>query len=208
MKEQRIDKIAIEDDDASMIPLAFTCLEALGDTALSHRWRATHSWSSWFDSLAGRVERAYTRYVLNRVADYTAFAGIASRFGGSFTGIEGLLHVQFLMIGSQYQGLGVGKALLNVALEMGRREGLCVGLESSYAGKKLYEKSGFKVVHEHVLEEWEAGKSRPTTRTPVMVWEPEGREGTWLEEDGEVGWRIRQVMTGVVVEPLKVVDEA
>jgi len=176
-----------------MVPLAFSCLEAMGDSALSRRWKADYSWDSWFDRIASQVERGYVRYFLNRVADYAAFDMLRSQFRASFTGIPGevLLHIQFLITGPEYQGLGVGKALLREALDMGRREGLCVGLESSNAGKEFYKRNGFKITHEHVIEEWDAGKNRPTTRTPVMVWEPEDRRGQWLEEDGMSGWRIK-----------------
>lgn len=179
------------DKGQEMVPLAFMCLEAKGESALARRWKAEDSWDAWFDGLAARLERNYVRYVTNRVADYAAFAGLVARFGVSFPGIPGLVHVQFLITGPEYQGLGVGRALLAEALELGRREGLCVGLESSYAGRRMYERTGFKVTMEHVIEEWDGNKNRTTTRTPVMIWEPEDRKGEWLEEDGKGGWRVK-----------------
>jgi len=166
-----------------MVTLAFACYEALGSTPLSTRWRSDPSFpftSASIDRFLLPLERAYVRYFLNHVADYSAFTTLRARFAASFADVPGerLLHLQFLITGPQYEGLGAGGKLLEWGQELARREGLCMGLESSYAARVFYERRGFRKVKELVIEEWKEGRGREATITPIMLWEPQGMEGT------------------------------
>jgi len=165
-----------------MVPLAFACYEALGSTPLSARWRADPSFPStiaYIDRLLLPLQRSYVRYFLNHVADYSAFTALRARFAASFADVpgEGLLHLQFLITGPEYEGLGAGGKLLEWGQDLATRERLCLGLESSYRARLFYERRGFRMVKELVIEEWKEGWKRETTRTPIMLWEPEGMEG-------------------------------
>ena len=42
----------------------------------------------------------------------------------------------------------------------------------------FYERRGFRKVKELVIEEWKEGRGREATITPIMLWEPQGMEGT------------------------------
>jgi len=165
-----------------MVPLAFACYEALGETPLSIRWRSDPSFPSttaYLDRFLLPLERSYVRYFLNHVADYSAFTTLRARFAASFADVPGekLLHLQFLITGPEYEGLGAGGRLLGWGQELATKEGLCLGLESSYAANKFYERRGFRKVKQLVIEEWKEGYNRDTTTTPIMLWEPEGMEG-------------------------------
>ena len=58
---------------------------------------------------------------------------------------------------------------------MAADEKIPVTLEASIVGKKLYLKNGFKNVNEVEL--------CAECSDALMVWEPKGMEGTWLEEN-------------------------
>jgi GNAT superfamily N-acetyltransferase len=77
----------------------------------------------------------------------------------------------------EYHRRGVGKALMEVGLEMARKENAPITLTSSVLGKFLYESCGFKTLgyNEGGIE----GKGK--TGVTAMVWAPEGWEPAKVE---------------------------
>ncbi|KAI9004641.1 acyl-CoA N-acyltransferase [Gaertneriomyces semiglobifer] len=70
-----------------------------------------------------------------------------------------------------YQGLGVGRLLLDFGLDKARKEGLPCYLEASPAGKPIYEHLGYEVVDQFEMD---------GIVLPCMLWWPEGKkEAKW-----------------------------
>ena len=68
-----------------------------------------------------------------------------------------------------------------------------MGLESTLAGKNLYDAENFKVFKYNTL-----GEGTPSRLTiPVMLWEPENRK--WLVEDGSGHWEVKTTAYGQAV---------
>jgi ribosomal protein S18 acetylase RimI-like enzyme len=85
-------------------------------------------------------------------------------------------HLASLVVDTRYQRRGIGAMLLEWGIEQAQAEMVPCGLESSFAGKKLYEKMGFRTFDE---VRFGAGERDVFA---VMVWEPSGVEGRWLEK--------------------------
>ncbi|KAK7192007.1 GNAT family protein [Paraphaeosphaeria sporulosa] len=144
-----------------------------GDEA-SKKWRA--------DTLFKKVERKlldweiwYDTKFLNRAEDPKRLAEyIKLEPWNSFTAINPRWHVGLICVSPKFQRRGVGSMLIQQAQKLATDEGLPVTLEASIVGRFLYLKSGFKVVGEVKLcEEY---------TDALMLWEPRGLEGTWLEQ--------------------------
>ena len=73
--------------------------------------------------------------------------------------------------------MGIGGKLIQWGKERARDEGVFVGLMTSPMGEGLYRKEGFVEIER--LDGGEVGEC------PVLVWEPEGREGAWVERAKE-----------------------
>lgn len=67
----------------------------------------------------------------------------------------------------EHQGKGVGSALLRRGCARAKDDGRPIYLKSSAAGRRAYEKAGFKV-----LEEWELRGDRLYGKEAVMRFEP------------------------------------
>lgn len=53
-------------------------------------------------------------------------------------------HCQSVTVDPDWQGKGLGSMLMREVMELGRKDGVPVGLEASVAGEKLYRKLGFE----------------------------------------------------------------
>lgn len=159
------------------------------------------------------LEYMYVKMFLNKVCDHVTLRHMISLLHHNFDALSAALHLQFLCIHPGYQGGGVGGILLDWGLRLARQWTLPTVLESSLAGYRFYERNGFKAVLMVRIgggdvdgEELEAangtekqnGQASHATRhgaksydMPVMVWEPEGHEGQWVESDGKGGWKLR-----------------
>lgn len=91
-----------------------------------------------------------------------------------FAPINPRWHLGLLCVSPKHQRRGIGGLLLKHGQAMATDEKLPLTLEASIAGRKLYLRSGFKCVDEVKLCEEFADA--------LMVWEPVGMEGTWLED--------------------------
>lgn len=74
-------------------------------------------------------------------------------------------HLKYLGVDPAFQRRGVGAILVSAGVDRAREEGVPAMLEASPNGKNLYEKLGFRVVGEMVLENTGVGG-------PVMRWDP------------------------------------
>lgn len=74
-----------------------------------------------------------------------------------------------------YQRRGIGARLVKWGLDQTEAERVPCGVESSFAGLRLYEKMGFRQFDELRYGD----KERETF--PVMVWEPSGMIGRWFD---------------------------
>jgi ribosomal protein S18 acetylase RimI-like enzyme len=84
-------------------------------------------------------------------------------------------HLANVVTHSDYQRRGVGARLVRWGLEQAEAERVPVGVESSVAGLRLYEKMGFRK-----FDELRYGE-REEEAMPLMVWEPSGLQGHWFD---------------------------
>lgn len=176
--------------------IGFAAWEADGATnPLAVEWRAERdTWSNAIERYLLPLEQKYTRYFLNRVADHVTLLHLRSLFSGNFKTVPFTLHLAFLVTHPSHRGIGAGGMLLEHGLrEFARPHGLPVVLESSLAGWKFYEYKAFKVCKWVRISKAKGGWTKGEEYDmPVMIWEPDGMEGQWVEEDGKGGWKLRQ----------------
>jgi len=80
-------------------------------------------------------------------------------------------HLDLLAVRPSWRKRGVGSLLVSWGMKNGAKEGVICSLESSPAGKGLYERLGFKMVDVWVpFEESKDGFEKLTA--PMMVWQP------------------------------------
>jgi GNAT superfamily N-acetyltransferase len=120
-------------------------------------------WEIWYDTKF--LDRAGDP---KRLAEY-----IELEPWNSFTPIGPRWHMGILCVSPKFQRRGVGSLLVQQTQRLAADEELPVTLEASIVGKNLYLKSGFKIVGEVKICEGFADA--------LMLWEPSGLEGTWLE---------------------------
>jgi ribosomal protein S18 acetylase RimI-like enzyme len=151
-------------------PLSFT---ALTPTAAELE-RKLLEWHTWYELT-----------FLDRTTDpvrMKAFSELVST--STFNELGPRWHLAFIGVSPRHQRQGVGKLLVERGQKLAREEGLPLTLEASVPGRGLYAKLGFKTVGEvRVSEE---------IRNPMMLWEPEERQGRWLEDigNGEAKMRV------------------
>lgn len=80
-----------------------------------------------------------------------------------------------VVVHKDYQRQGIGARLIQWGLHQAEAERVPCGVESSFAGLRLYEKAGFRQ-----FDEMRYGEKEKETM-PMMVWEPSGLEGHWYD---------------------------
>jgi len=91
-------------------------------------------------------------------------------------------HLDLLAVCPSRRKRGVGSLLVSWGMKNGAKEGVICSLESSPAGKGLYERLGFKMVDVWVpFEGSKEGFEKLTA--PMMVWQP-GTSTTTVEANG------------------------
>jgi GNAT superfamily N-acetyltransferase len=80
-----------------------------------------------------------------------------------------------------YQRRGIGGRLVKWGIDQAESERVPCGVESSFAGMRLYEKVGFRK-----FENLRYGEKERETMA-VMVWEPTGLEGHWFNRAKAAG---------------------
>ncbi|KAM0323349.1 hypothetical protein ACHAQA_008942 [Verticillium albo-atrum] len=127
---------------------------------------AVVGWAKWFvyeESTPKPKIRTYGPG-LNLEAAKAQFGAIDEVRERNMTG-KPSVYLSVLVVHPDHQGKGVGKKLLSWGLQEAARLNLPVWLESSPAGKPLYDKSGFKVV-----DKIEVPFDRFGLDQPFVVW--------------------------------------
>lgn len=84
-------------------------------------------------------------------------------------------HTQSVCVAEEFQGMGIGKALMEGVLEKAKGERVPVGIEASVEGRRMYERCGFEF---RGSIGWGIGEEEGGG---IMVWLPEERK---KEEEG------------------------
>lgn len=87
-------------------------------------------------------------------------------------------HVLSLVVRDEWQGNGVGKALMGVVMERARVEGVPLGLEASPEGEPVYNKLGLKLLGRFTSDPEHADAGG------IMMWDP--RTSTVFETKKEI----------------------
>ncbi|KAF2196002.1 hypothetical protein GQ43DRAFT_334579, partial [Delitschia confertaspora ATCC 74209] len=113
------------------------------------------SWELWYEAkFLDRASNSRRMRSWSEAEDATTYPAI-----GNF------LHLGLLSVSPQFQRRGIGAKLVKHGQELAAQDNVPVTLEPSMAGRRLYLKSGFKMVRRvKVTEGLEAA---------TMVWEPE-----------------------------------
>lgn len=125
-------------------------VQRVGTGAIADRWRCV-SPGRWMEAKLLKLEEWYVEaFRLNRAVDVEALKKHHDRVtalkirplkGKRF---EEMWEVHNLVIDPGYQGRGVGSLLMELVMKQAQSELVPVGLRSSKAGKRFYEKLGFE----------------------------------------------------------------
>lgn len=152
--------------------------EGQSDVALARR-RSQDTWKNRLELALLRAEEWYTNlFRLDKSLDY----GFRDRFFATapaeFEDVDEMWKLQSLATDPKFQHRGVGSMLIAWGQEQARREGICVGLTASIVGQGVYLKKGFRM--------YGVIPCPGFMDVPMMVWEPEGKEGSWgVYKDGK-----------------------
>ena len=180
--------VAVDTSTDEVLGLASYAAE--GPSALLDKWtQEKDSWTNWVERQLLGLEARY-----RALCQYTSInASFLSTFLNSFLTNPPpkppLLHAHIIAVHPCAQGHGIGRHLLRWGQDLAQRENLPLYLESTLEAVGFYEKGRFKRLSGDCVIDVEGGEG---VRLPVFVWEAEGREGDWVERDGEGGrWRWR-----------------
>ncbi|KAF2753271.1 acyl-CoA N-acyltransferase [Pseudovirgaria hyperparasitica] len=151
------------------------------DTALYKRWVGESTWANWLESRLVWVERKWCRYITDRSIDYeflNNFMAAIVRSGRSAR--PACLHCHLIVVNPAIQSRGVGRMIINWAMELAVREDLPIYLEANLEATGFYEKLGFSKLSKDVIVH---ATGQGTFHIPAYVWEGEDRKGRWLERD-------------------------
>ena len=152
-----------------------------GESDVALAWRRDQdTWRSRLELALLRAGEWYTDlFRLDESVDY----GFRDRFlataPANFEDIDEMWKLRDLATDPRFQHRGVGSMLIAWGQEQARREGVCVGLTASIVGQGVYLKMGFRMYGVIPC---------PGFRDmPMMVWEPDGKEGAWgVYKDGKL----------------------
>ncbi|KAF2756871.1 acyl-CoA N-acyltransferase [Pseudovirgaria hyperparasitica] len=140
------------------------------------------------DRLAWKFERwalGWEKWYQETVMDYATDWDRVRRFYAHvmvltiYDSLEAYWHLNVIAVHPAAQRRNVGTRLLDWGMETARDEGVPVTLEAAPTAKKLYWKAGFKTFEVLNVEGVELQPAH------AMLWEPEGKQGEWLQDDGE-----------------------
>ncbi len=181
-----------EDADTGEL-VGFAVWQISGDCTLAKQWAREEAWWLPVERQLLDLEDKYFRYVTNRSIDYCFRDELIEHMHKNFDDLSACLHLVVLTVPSKHERKGIGRAMVRWGLDLAREEGLPVGLESTLAGKNLYDAENFKIFKFNTL-----GEGTPSKLTiPVMLWESEN--GKWLVEDGSGYWVVKTAAYGQAV---------
>lgn len=154
------------------------------ETSLYQRWtREAGGLMTWFEGTVIEAEKKWARYMTDRSVDYV----FLDHFMAAYLGMEknprpSCFHCHMIVVDPDSRTAGVGRLLIDWAKDIAVQEDLPLFLESLVEATGFYERVGFKRLSRDVVLVIEGEE---VARNPVFVWEPSGRDGKWLERDGE-----------------------
>jgi GNAT superfamily N-acetyltransferase len=130
---------------------------------------------AWYYQLQFRVARYYWP---NRAQDPVAIRRFkaasavdnALYWSSVLPSVADRWQVQSLVVAKEWQGKGIGRRLMNEAMDKARSDGVTLGLISSEEGEGMYRKLGFRFLG-RLSDDLVNAKA---DKGGIMVWEPEG----------------------------------
>lgn len=181
--QPNIRMVVAEDETGRLVGYATWQVE--GESALARQWREGVSWWWTFERPLLKLEEWYMKYLINHTVDYPTLFRFRKLANENFEGLPPHMHLIILAVPPEQQGKGVGKAILRWGFKLAEKEQMPVVLESSRVGQPVYESVGFKMYKTVDMSHEKEGE----IKIPVMLWEPSTLRGTFLEEDGQGGWK-------------------
>jgi GNAT superfamily N-acetyltransferase len=132
-----------------------------------------------FESYLAELKNKYwTFFHLDRSEDLSRRARLIDLFEHTFDReiFSEVWYLENLVVHKDYQRRGIGAYLVKWGLAQAEAERVPCGVESSFAGRRLYEKMEFQQV-----SDMRYGDKEKETMA-VMVWEPSGMKGHWFEK--------------------------
>ncbi len=142
--------------------------------------------TSEFEAYLAELQNKYsTFFKLDRSEESSRRAALVDLFEYTFDReiFTEVWYLENLVVHTDYQRRGVGARLVKWGLDQAEAESVPCGLESSFAGLRLYEKMGFRKVNDMRYGD------REKETMAVMLWEPSEMQGRWFEraKAGSVG---------------------
>lgn len=127
--------------------------------------------------LAELQNRYWTFFKLDRSEESSRRAALLDLFEHTFDRdiFTEVWYLENLVVHTDYQRRGIGAHLVKWGLTQAEAESVPCGVESSFAGLRLYEKMGFRKVNDMRYGD------RERETMAVMVWEPSGMQGRWFK---------------------------
>ncbi|KAH8647994.1 acyl-CoA N-acyltransferase [Tricladium varicosporioides] len=109
------------------------------------------------------------------LASFIAISGTADKRQWSLPCRANRWHAQSVVVKPSFQGQGIGKRLIREGIKRAEEENVCVGLEASGLGEKMYLRVGFRLLERfEPLGGVEKGSlpEHEGKEGGVMIWEP------------------------------------
>ena len=151
-----------------------------GNSETAKRWRQSQeSWRATIEVALLRIEEWYLDTIkADKSLDYSKRDQLRTAPSTDFEDVDEMWKLNNLATDPRFQHRGVGGMLIAWGQEQARRENVCVGLTASIVGQGVYRKKGFRM---YGVLPWPG-----FIDVPMMIWEPEGKEGAWgLYRDGK-----------------------
>ena len=128
-----------------------------------------------------QIESRYTEIFLNDTVDTKAISSLRAENRSNFTFLASRVELMLTLTAPKYQGMGVGKKVLDWGLDAAEAAGLPATVESSVVGERFYKRNGFTTIKRVVLK---SRQDDSTVSLPVMIYESSQCRGRWLQYDG------------------------
>ncbi|KAL8789771.1 MAG: hypothetical protein Q9195_006663 [Heterodermia aff. obscurata] len=151
-----------------------------GNSEVAKRRRKSgDSWRAMIEVALLRVEELYMDTIkADKSLDYGMRARFRATASDDFEDVDEMWKLLNLATDPKFQHRGVGGMLIAWGQEQARKEDVCVGLTASMVGQSVYRKKGFRIYGKIPCPDF--------PDVPMMIWEPEGKEGAWgLYKDGK-----------------------
>ena len=151
-----------------------------GNSEVAKRRRQSRDgWRATIEVALLRIEMWYSDTIkADKSLDYSKRDQLSAATSVDFEDVDEMWKLNNLAVDPRFQHRGVGGMLIAWGQEQARTENVCVGLTASVVGQGVYRKKGFRMYGELPWPGF--------IDVPMMIWEPEGKEGAWgLYKDGK-----------------------